>query len=130
MVLMGFYVHPDTTISLLLPPLSPSSSSTSFKLGCLRALQAVLKGSHESKLTNHVKELITTLSERDLIKNENIEVLLEVSKCVFETINKATMDPDSQFQLFYILLNLQSAHATEKVPGFVQLKTMVYYYSY
>jgi hypothetical protein len=122
---LGFYVHPDTTVKLILPALAPNSAAVSFKLGCLRTLQSVLKGSTEEKLINYVSEIVHVLSERDLLQNENMHVLVEVSKCVKVVIEKAKFDVESSFTLFFILVNLQSATGTEKILGYTELMQTV-----
>jgi dynein assembly factor 5 len=124
--IIGFYVSPDTTLSLILPVLSPVSNMVSFKLGSLRSLQALLRGSVVDKFYKHIDEVVQVLSEKELLQNENMHILLELSRCVYELIFKIENDgSNSLFELFLILVNLRGVAGGENIPSYSEMKSIV-----
>lgn len=124
---LGFYVHPDTTISLILASLVPNSNATSFKLGCIRSLKSLLHGIPGDKLKAHTAQIVNALMEKEMIQNENMHILYELSQCTYELVSKFDPEPDTSFQLFLVLINLQSVPGSEGTPKYIELKEMVWF---
>lgn len=121
---IGFYIHPDNSIPLLLPQLENSIiGAIAFKIGSLRALQGIINGSEESKVALQIPLIIESLTNVDLMQNESMLILKEVSSCVLSVLRKFnSRSVTDNYGLFMALVNLQSAPGNEKVPGFTELQ--------
>lgn len=123
---VGFFVSSETTLSLLLPAISGSASGPStFRIGCLRALQGVLCGTSAKSLSPHLSKLLACLSDRDLTQNESVPVVVEVVKCFRELGKKLSSDPTVLFQFFFSLVHLESFPGDSKVAGWSILQERV-----
>ena len=124
---IGSFVDPDTPISLLLPQIAMGGGgATSFRLGCLRTLNGVLRGTKAALLAPQYPRLLDMLMDREIVQTENCNVLLEVSRITFQLVSKLEANTDEiTFKLFFILVQLQSAQGNEKVPGFTDLQNEV-----
>ncbi|KAJ3256957.1 HEAT repeat-containing protein 2 [Boothiomyces macroporosus] len=119
---IGYFVSPDTTLSLILPALLGGNVG-SFRLGCLRALQGVLAGSRKELLEPQMNYIIESLGDKDLVQNENFIVLLELSKCLVQLVEKIPLDQEITFKFFYLLVQIQSIPGNHKLVGFTDVKT-------
>eukprot|EP00842_Homolaphlyctis_polyrhiza_P006434 jgi/Hompol1/6792/HPOL_002333-RA len=124
---LGTYVDPDATLSHLLPQIAMGGgSSTSYRLGCMRTLHGLLLGADPDRLAPQLPRLIETLSDRDLIQNENILILHQISQCVNDITQKMSkFDAAVAFQIFMILAQLESVPISESVSGAVEMKELV-----
>ncbi|KAJ3315566.1 HEAT repeat-containing protein 2 [Boothiomyces sp. JEL0838] len=119
---IGYFVSPDTTLSLILPALLGGNVG-SFRLGCLRALQGVLAGSRKELLEPQMNYIIESLGDKDLVQNENFIVLLELSKCLVQLVEKIPLEQEITFKFFYLLVQIQSIPGNHKLVGFTDVKT-------
>jgi dynein assembly factor 5 len=123
---VGTFISPETTMSLILPALSGSGgSSSTFRIGCLRALQGVLRGSSSKSLESHLPKILSCLSDRDLVQNESVPVIVELAKCFGEIGKKLSNDPTVLFQYFFVLVHLESFPGDSKVTGWTGLMESV-----
>jgi dynein assembly factor 5 len=123
---IGEYIGPANTLSLILPSLvSGGGGLSTFRLGCLRALQGVIKGIPKDVLESQMPTLLDTLSEKELLQNENIQVMHEVAICLLHTGQKLSRDQDVIFPYFMILVQLESVPGNEKIVGWSALKQSV-----
>jgi dynein assembly factor 5, axonemal len=123
---LGEFVTPDTCLSLMLPALKSGGGGLStFRLGCLRALQGVLAGSSSALITPLLPNLIAELSDRELITSESMAVTVELSKCVCSIGDKLSTDRDVQFRYFYLAVQLKSIPGNEKLVGYTDLQKTV-----
>ncbi|KAJ3268168.1 HEAT repeat-containing protein 2 [Terramyces sp. JEL0728] len=118
---LGYFVAPDTTLSLILPALLGGNVG-SFRLGCLRALQGVLAGSKKELLAPQLSYILESLGDKDLVQNENFVVLLELSKCLVQLVEKLPTDSETTFKFFYLLVQIQSIPGNPKVVGYTDVK--------
>lgn len=123
---IGEYVSPETTMTLILPALSSGGGGLStFRLGCLRALQGILRGTSPAALEAYLPRLLECLSDRELLQNENIGVMVEVSKCLLYVGQKLPQNSSVLFQYFMILVQLESFPGHDKVAGWSELQQSV-----
>lgn len=121
---VGFFVSPETTMSLLLPAISGGGQGA-FRTGCLRALQGVLRGSSADALRPHMSGILSSLSDRDLTLSESVPVIVEVAKCFGELGTKLSSDSQVLFQFFFSLVHLESFPGDPKVVGWSLLQDSV-----
>ncbi|KAI8893080.1 armadillo-type protein [Globomyces pollinis-pini] len=121
---IGFYVNPDTTLTIVLKSLvgEHSNTLTSYRIGCLKALEGLLLGCPKEKLENQLSELLKALSEKDLIQNDNYLILVEISKCLKNIVYKLSSNEQVKFDYFNLLVQLQSVPKSEKVLGYLELE--------
>ncbi|KAJ3359863.1 HEAT repeat-containing protein 2 [Kappamyces sp. JEL0680] len=123
---VGEFVSPETTLQLLMPALSSGGGGLStFRIGCLRALQGILKGTPGPQLEPFLVRLLACLSEKDLLLNESIHVMTEVSNCLLQIGQKLTREEDVLFSYFTILVQLESIPGNEKTAGWSELQASV-----
>jgi dynein assembly factor 5 len=123
---LGEFVHPDTTLSLLLPALKTGGGGLStFRLGCLRALGSVLQGSPAELMVPLLPDLLNELSDRDLVTNENCLVLLELARCLLFVGDKLTKERPLLFKYFFLAIHLKSVPGTDKVIGYTEMQAVV-----
>lgn len=123
---IGQFVKPETTLNLILPSLTTGGGGLStFRIGCLRALQGVLKGTSSVDLSSHLHNLLATLSDRELVQNESLAVMEELAKCLLFVGQKLSPQSGSLFEFFYILVQLQSFPGDDKVVGWTSLQNTV-----
>lgn len=98
---------------------------STFRIGCLRALQGVLCGSSSHALESHLSKILSCLSDRDLVQNESVPVMVELAKCFGEIGKKLSKDPSVLFQYFFVLVHLESFPGDAKVTGWTALQESV-----
>jgi hypothetical protein len=121
---IGKFVNPQTTLMLILPAITTGGLSN-FRLGCLRALNGILKGTSAELLSPHLKQLLDCFSERDLIQNENIEVLIQVAQCAITISTKIPPEPSLRLQYFMICVSIASFPGTNKILGWTELQQTI-----
>jgi len=123
---VGNFVNLDSSLSLLLPAITGNIDGTSsFRIGCLRSLQGLLRGSSPIALEPHLDKIISSLSNKDLLQNESIPTIIELAKCFGEIGKKLTTDSSSLFQYFFTLVQLESFPGDPKVVGWKMLQDSV-----
>ncbi|KAH9252705.1 hypothetical protein BASA81_009399 [Batrachochytrium salamandrivorans] len=121
--ILGTYVDPDVTLSLLFPQLvMGGGGATNFRLGCLRTLYGLISGA-SSNISVHVSRIIDVLGERDLLQNENLLILYEISRCYCELLSKiTTLDKELSFKILMTLAQLESSAGGEKISGYTEMR--------
>ncbi|KAH6565449.1 hypothetical protein BASA60_009949 [Batrachochytrium salamandrivorans] len=124
--ILGTYVDPDVTLSLLFPQLvMGGGGATNFRLGCLRTLYGLISGA-SSNISVHVSRIIDVLGERDLLQNENLLILYEISRCYCELLSKiTTLDKELSFKILMTLAQLESSAGGEKISGYTEMREKV-----
>ncbi|KAI8927803.1 armadillo-type protein [Entophlyctis helioformis] len=129
--MLGAYVNPDTTLSLIFPQLSMGGGgATSFRQGCLCTLHGVLGGSSPAAFAPHIQRTVDILGDRELVQNENSLVLLDLSRCIHDVVIKmdggsvdlTAGDGGVAFKLFMSLAQLESATGDDKTPGYLEMR--------
>ncbi|RKO91223.1 armadillo-type protein [Blyttiomyces helicus] len=126
--LVGTYIDPSVTLQLLIPSLRTGSNGASqFRIGCLRALAAVVRGTvPAARLAESVPLLVAVLAEPELVRNENVLVLVEVAAVAAELVGKmGAENAQACLELYVVLVELLSVAGDERVPGFVELRQKV-----
>lgn len=85
------------------------------------------KGSRKELLEPQMSYIIESLGDKDLVQNENFIVLLELSKCLVQLVEKIPLDQEITFKFFYLLVQIQSIPGNHKLVGFTDVKTTVIY---
>ncbi|XJO70408.1 hypothetical protein BDV3_000086 [Batrachochytrium dendrobatidis] len=121
--ILGNYVNADATLSLLLPQLAMGGgSTTSFRLGCSRTLHGLIHGA-STTISAHASRIVDALADKDLVLNENMLILYEISRCVCELLLKVTtIDQDVSFKVLMILAQLESVVGDENMPGYINMQ--------
>ena len=130
---IGTYVEPDIYLQLIAPQIrTGGGGSTQFRLGCLRVLSGLVRGaSAVNRIDLHVEALADLLNERELIENENVVLLTEVSgvaRGLVEGLGSARQDAGlgmEGYKLFLILVKLDSVPGNDKIPGYKDLRNNV-----
>ncbi|KAJ3166316.1 HEAT repeat-containing protein 2 [Geranomyces variabilis] len=124
--ILGLHVEPDVYLEVLVPALTNGGGgATQFRLGCLRTLQALISGTPPSRLdAARIQRLTTVLQDRELMNNENTEVLAEVAsvaaaltKVVATTLptDAAATRENCCLELFVLLAYLHSVNEDKSV---------------
>ncbi|KAJ3107040.1 HEAT repeat-containing protein 2 [Phlyctochytrium planicorne] len=85
---VGRYVDPDLYIGLLLNHIRSNSDALSFKLGCLKALRGLLRGTPAQRLRAHLKALTDAMGDAEMAGSENILVLRDVAELTLVLVRK------------------------------------------
>ncbi|KAJ3008446.1 HEAT repeat-containing protein 2 [Thoreauomyces humboldtii] len=131
-VSLGKYVQPDVYLEVIDPALrNGQGGSTQHRMGCLRSLEGLLRGTPPARLDAvRLERLIHALHDKELMNNENVELLAEVSSVVAEivklvpstagTVPTGNVSPtagNAAFGVFVIITHLFSIEADDKVVG-------------
>ena len=116
---LGFYVAPDSSLPLVLTNLS--SNGGSFKVGCLRCMEAIVRGADRDKLAGILPRVVEAIADRELLQNENMLFLLDLAKCLYQVILKS----NPSFKLFMMTVYLKSVEGHENIPGYTLMKEQV-----
>ncbi|KAI8854501.1 armadillo-type protein [Chytridium lagenaria] len=115
--IVGRYVDPDLYINLLLNHIRSNSDALSFKLGCLKTLKSLLKGTPAERLQyrnfGDVAELASVLVAKlaEVIGGE-----VEGVKGDLEVVG---------YRLFVVLVTLSSPECGDNVKGWPEIKALV-----
>lgn len=131
--LIGHYVEPSVWLDVITPQIKRSAGgAVQSRIGCLKVLGSLVRGSDPEKLAASIKYLSSIISENELIHNENVFLLLEVSVVIQEIINKLLpshvgetnngIEESIGFLYFYILLQLKSSENNINVPGVKEMQ--------
>ncbi len=112
----------SSLLELILPNLVVADSALSFRLGCLRTLSNVLKGSKANDLLPNISLVLEKLSQKDIVLNENMMILLELSKCILYIQENSNSQMGKDFSLFWLWLLLDCVVVDENVPGYLEMK--------
>jgi len=134
--LMGHYVEPSVWLDVITPQIKRSAGgAVQSRIGCLKVLSSLIRGSAPEKLSQSIKYISSMINENELIHNENVFLLLEVSVVVQEIINKLLpssvkevgngMEDSIGFTYFYILVQLKSTENNISVPGVKEMQSIV-----
>lgn len=132
--LIGLYVEPDVYLDVLLPALKTGAGgSTPYRMGCLRTLRGILAGTLPARLDGtRLLRLIAVLQDRELMNNENTEVLAEVAAvaaALAKVMATAPPQPPARdeccLELFVLLAYLHSVNEDKNVPENATLKREV-----
>ncbi|TPX57998.1 hypothetical protein SpCBS45565_g08096 [Spizellomyces sp. 'palustris'] len=140
--LLGRHVDTDVYLDIILPAIrTGGGGSTQFRLGCLRALAGLVRGTPMSRFSKARLERVSDLvSEKELAQNENTELLAEVAGVVVELVKKVppvhvdTSEaastrsetvgvPNAEeigragYVIFLVLARLSGVSEDDKVPG-------------
>ncbi|KAJ3121880.1 HEAT repeat-containing protein 2 [Nowakowskiella sp. JEL0407] len=143
--LIGIHVSPKIHLTVSLSNLSSSSSSvvnttSSFQIGWLRTIAALLNGSPSKKCEesehdgeyisdSRLQTVVDVISDIECAGNENFVVVGYVEKVVEELLSKmkpvAEMERDEEkvaftlrYDVFLVLMRLLSFEGSEKLDGF------------
>ncbi|KAI8999439.1 armadillo-type protein [Gaertneriomyces semiglobifer] len=88
--LLGAVIDPNVYLDVVLPAIrTGGGGSTPYRIGCLRVLAGLVRGTSMTGFTrSHLERITEILNERDQCQNENTEVLVEVASVVTEVVNK------------------------------------------
>ncbi|KAJ3055054.1 HEAT repeat-containing protein 2 [Rhizophlyctis rosea] len=126
----GTYVEPDIYLQLIAPQIrTGGGGSTQFRIGCLRVLAGLVRGaSVANRIDRHVEALADLLNERELIENENVLLLNEVSgvtRGLVEGLGSTRRDAGlwvEGYKLFLILVKLAAVPGNDQIPGYANLR--------
>ncbi|KAJ3237761.1 HEAT repeat-containing protein 2 [Chytriomyces hyalinus] len=125
--IIGRYVEPDVYLSLVLShsTMNPDASTT-FSIGCLRSLGALIAGTPVSAIqASHRAQIAKALSDSDMVGSENVAVLLEVSivtKALASRMAQGGGVGSEGYTLFVVLMTLESVNGNDKIPGWLQMQ--------
>ncbi|KAI8825196.1 armadillo-type protein [Fimicolochytrium jonesii] len=133
---LGSYVNPTVYLDVVGPALrSGAGGATQYRIGCLKALGALLRGTPPSRFdTVRLQTLIGLVSDRELIHNENTKLLAEVASAVAEIVklipaakaaggnHDAAAQEKAAFELFIMTAQLISVEGNEQVPGVSEVR--------
>ncbi|KAJ3156098.1 HEAT repeat-containing protein 2 [Geranomyces michiganensis] len=125
--IFSLHVEPDVYLEVLVPALaSGGGGATQFRLGCLRILQALISGTPLTRLdAARVQRLTYVLQDRELMNNENTDVLAEVASVAAALTKVVATSPRSDdaagkesccLELFVLLAYLHSVNEDKSVP--------------
>ncbi|KAJ3228946.1 HEAT repeat-containing protein 2 [Chytriomyces hyalinus] len=125
--IIGRYVEPDVYLSLVLSHSSMNpDASTTFSIGCLRSLGALISGTPVSAIqASHRVQIAKALSDSDMVGSENVAVLLEVSvvtKALASRMAQGGGVGSEGYTLFVVLMTLESVNGNDKIPGWLQMQ--------
>ncbi|OUM70216.1 hypothetical protein PIROE2DRAFT_37495, partial [Piromyces sp. E2] len=131
--LLGHYVEPSVWLDVITPQIKRSAGgAVQSRIGCLKVLGSLVRGSDPEKLSSSIKYISSIINENELIHNENVFLLLEVSIVVQEIINKLLpssinetnngLEESIGFMYFYILVQLKSTESNVNVPGVKEMQ--------
>jgi len=134
--LIGHYVEPSVWLEVITPQIKRSAGgAVQSRIGCLKVLGSLIRGSDPEKLASSIKYISSIISENELIHNENVFLLLEVSVVIQEIINKLLpaniresgngLEESTGFLYFYILLQLKSSENNINVPGVKEMQNNI-----
>jgi len=134
--LMGHYVEPSVWLDVITPQIKRSAGgAVQSRIGCLKVLGSLIRGSDPEKLSASIKQISSIINENELIQNENVFLLLEVSVVIREIVNKLlsscitdtskSLEENIGFIYFYILVQLKSSESNVTVPGVKEMQSNV-----
>ncbi|KAJ3177528.1 HEAT repeat-containing protein 2 [Irineochytrium annulatum] len=126
---LGRYVNPEVYITVLLNHITANTESTAFRLGCLRALSGLVSGTPPRVLEPYLLMILDGFSSGDLVGNESILVVLEVSHVTKILVQKVAAQQDVEaevhraagYRIFTIIVSLLSFKGNDKVAGWVEM---------
>ncbi|KAJ3355712.1 HEAT repeat-containing protein 2 [Entophlyctis luteolus] len=125
---LGKYVDPDLYLNVLLSHSTLNHDSPElFSIGCLRTLNAILRGTPASALdTRHRVSIANALRDMELMKTENMAVVLEAAVVTNVLCSKMAIAADDikieseGFTLFGVLIALASVRGNEMIPAWME----------
>jgi hypothetical protein len=125
-------VRPDLYLDLLLShATSNSSSSTAFRIGCLRTLRSLLQGTKAEDLVDYRAKVVLALAEKDMVGSEHVPLLAEIALVVKVVVSKSVGNEnllivgEESFTIFVILVTLKSVEGNEKIPSWTDMQRTV-----
>lgn len=86
---LGKYVDPSVYLQIIIPLLNTGGHAiTQYRIGCLKVLSGLITGSPPSLIHKSALQIIATLSDKELMYNENSLMLYEVSNVNLEVCLK------------------------------------------